>query len=281
MGNELALVFFTSLVDLGTGLFIALCINEWLSVNEQVKYKGVLTVLIILVLGGFSSILHLGHPERIFGALSHPTSGIFIESSMIGLTGICVVAYLYALKRQATKQVLKAITLVGAIPAVILSFAVGDSYVMESRPAWDTLTIPFVYLGSAGLMGSLAYTALLSNPTEALVNKMKRIIQVMVLLQALAILAYLIALGSAPYPDASRSVAKVLSGGLASLFWCGIVIVGLIIPMGLASFKNKASGIVVAISSTPFILGVICAFVGATVYRVIMFNLGTTIWQFF
>ena len=280
MGNEWALVFFTSLVDLGTGLFIALCINEWFSINEGIKTKGCLSVLVILALGGFSSVLHLGHPERIFGALGHPTSGIFMESSMIGLTGIFVIAYLYALKRRAPKQTLKIITLIGAIPAAILAFAVGDSYVMESRPAWDTLTIPFVYLASAGLMGSLAYTALLDNPSEALIAKMKRIIQVMVLLQAFTIMAYLIAVGSADYPDASRSVGHILTGGLAPLFWGGMVIVGLIIPMSLASFKSQASGMI-AISSAPFVLGVICAFVGAAVYRLVMFNMGTTIWQFF
>jgi len=280
MGSEWALVFFTSLVDLGTGLFIALCINEWFSINEEVKNKGAVSVLIILALGGFSSVLHLGHPERIFGALGHPTSGIFIESSMIGLTGLCVIAYLYALKRQATKQTLKTITLIGAIPAAILAFAVGDSYVMEARPAWDTLTIPFVYLASAGLMGSLAYTALLSNPSEALMAKMKRIIQVMVLLQAFTIMAYLIALGSADYPDASRSVGQVLTGGLATLFWGGMVVIGLVIPMGLASLKSHVSD-TIALSSSPFILGVICAFIGAAVYRLVMFNLGTPIWQFF
>ncbi len=280
MGSEWALVFFTSLVDLGTGLFVALCINEWFNINEEVKTKGALSVLVILALGGFSSVLHLGHPERIFGALGHPTSGIFIESSMIGLTGICVIAYLYALKRQTSKQTLKTITLIGAIPSIILAFAVGDSYVMEARPAWDTLTIPFVYLASAGLMGSLAYTALLSNPSKTLMEKMKRIIQGMVLLQAFTIMAYLIALGSADYPDASRSVGYVLTGGLATLFWGGMVVIGLVIPLGIASFKGQTADMI-AISSTPFILGVICAFVGAAVYRLVMFNLGTPIWQFF
>lgn len=280
MGNEWSLVFFTSFVDLGCGLFIALAMNEWFNVNEHIKGRGSIATLIILGLGGLSSVTHLGHPERIFGALGHPTSGIFIESSMIGITGIFVIAYIYALKRQASKQTLKTITLIGAIPAAILAFAVGDSYVMAARPAWDTLTIPFVYLASAGLMGSLAYTALLENPSEALIAKMKRITQVMVLLQAFSIMAYLVAIGSADYSDASRSVGYILKGDLAPLFWVGMVVIGLVIPMGIASFKSQASGMI-AVSSAPFVLGVICAFVGAAVYRVIMFNLGTTVWQFF
>jgi len=280
MGNELALVFFTSLVDLGTGLFIALCINEWFNVNENIKTRGAIATLIILALGGISSVMHLGHPERIFGALGHPTSGIFMESSMLGLTGICVAAYLYALSRNATKQSLKTITLIGAIPAFILAFAVGDSYVMESRPAWDTLTIPFVYLASAGLMGSLAYGALLVNPSEAMVQKMKHIVQAFILIQAVSIIAYLLAISVSPYADSTRSATTVISGGLAMMFWIGIVIIGLGVPLGLVSIKDKGSSSVI-LSTAPFALGLICSFVGAAVYRVIMFNLGTPIWQFF
>lgn len=280
MDSEFSLVFFTSFVDLGCGLFIALAINEWYSFSETVKQRGAIATLVALALGGFSSVLHLGHPERIFGALGHPTSGIFIESSMIGITGICVIAYLYALQRNASKQALKTITLVGAITAAILAFAVGDSYVMGARPAWDTLTLPFVYLSSALLMGALAYAALLVEPNALMIQKMKRLVQALVVVQAIAIIAYLVALSSAPYSDASRSASSVLFGGFAMLFWVGIVIIGLVVPFGLVYSQSKNDG-TVALSNAPFALGLMCAFVGAAVYRIIMFNLGTTVWQFF
>jgi len=280
MGSEWSLVFFTSFVDLGCGLFIALAINEWYSFNEHVKQKGAIAALIALALGGFSSVLHLGHPERIFGAFGHPTSGIFIESSMIGITGMCVIAYIYALQKNASKQTLKTITFVGAITAAILAFAVGDSYVMETRPAWDTLTIPFVYLASAFLMGALAYGALLVDPDAAMLNKTKRFIQLLVVIQAIAIIAYLVALAVAPFQDAGHSASQVLFGKFSLLFWLGLVIIGLAIPFGLVTSLNKNESAVM-LSTAPFAFGLICAFVGAAVYRVLMFNLGTTIWQFF
>lgn len=280
MDSEFSLVFFTSFVDLGCGLFIALAINEWYSFNENVKHKGAIAALVALALGGFSSVLHLGHPERIFGALGHPTSGIFIESSMIGITGICVIAYIFALQKNASKQTLKAITFVGAITAAILAFAVGDSYVMGARPAWDTLTIPFAYLASAFLMGTLAYAALLVESNAEMIQKMKRLVQVLVIVQAVAIIAYLVAIAVAPYPDASRSASFVMFGGFAILFWVGIVIIGIVVPFWLVSTHTKSEGAVL-LSTAPFALGLICAFVGAAVYRMMMFNLGTTIWQFF
>lgn len=280
MDSEFSLVFFTSFVNLGCGLFIALALNEWLNLNEQVKWRGAIASLLFLGLGGFSSVLHLGHPERIFGALGHPTSGIFIESLMIGITGIALITYLYALKQNAQKATLKGITLVGAITAAILAFAVGDSYVMGARPAWDTLTLPFVYLASALLMGALAFSALLVEPSAMVIAKMKRLIQILVLIQAITLIAYVVSLTNQPYQDVSRSAARLISGDLSMLFWLGIVLVGLVVPFGLVYSSGKSESAVM-LSATPFILALICAFVGTAVYRVIMFNLGTPVWQFF
>lgn len=276
MGSEWSLVFFTSFVDLGCGLFVALAINEWFNLNPQVRWRGAVVVLIALAIGGFSSVLHLGHPERIFGALGHPTSGIFIESSMMGITGICVLAYIFALNRNASAQSLKVITLIGAIPAFILAFAVGDSYVMSSRPAWNTLVIPFAYLGSAAVLGAFAYMMLVVNPSERLVSKLKLLTQGLLAIQAVLMIAYLVVLAIAPYGDASRSATQVLMGGFSSLFWIGIVIIGLLIPFALTTVKKES--VAPAMSAT---LGLVCVFIGAAAFRVLMFNVGTTVWQFF
>ena len=72
------------------------------------------------------------------------------------------------------------------------------------------------------------------------------------------------------------------SGGIATIpgTMIGIVIIGIVVPFWLVSVQNKSEGAVI-LSTAPFALGLICAFVGAAVYRMIMFNLGTTIWQFF
>lgn len=287
MGNELALVFFSSFVDLGCGLFIAMTINEWFGISEKIKVKGAILSLIILAIGGFSSVLHLGHPERIFGALGHPTSGIFLESSGIGVTAVCILIYIYLLKQKSSTNAKKAVTLVGAVIAAILAFAVGDSYVMAARPAWDTLTIPFVYLASALLMGSLCYFALLGSDNMQRLAAMKKWILLFVSVQAVAILAYLIALGSADYPDASRSVGIVLKGELAPLFWIAIVAIGLGVP-AYAAIKNQNLPQNVAVAGGTsqsinfiFAIGLVCAFIGALAYRVVMFNLGTPVWQFF
>ncbi|MDR3437921.1 DmsC/YnfH family molybdoenzyme membrane anchor subunit [Telmatospirillum sp.] len=278
MGNEWALVFFTAFVGLGSGTFVAVGVSEWWEEDAQVRLRGGILALIALAAGGFSSVLHLGHPERIFGALGHPTSGIFMEALMIGLTGLCAVAYLIALRRGASGQVRKRIAVIGAVPAILLAFAVGDTYVMASRPAWDTLLLPMVYLISAALLGCLSLGVLMARQQKAeAVVALKWTTLGVLALQGVVVIAYLVAVAVAPYPNATRSVIRVLTGNLAPLFWGGVVLVGLLVPSSLTIAKRAAAPLPVAAAT----FALVCAFVGAASFRLLMFNLGTSVWHFF
>jgi len=122
MNIEWALVFFTLFVGLSVGTFAGVVLTEWWGKAEQVRLPGAITALVALVIGGISSVLHLGHPERIFGALGHPTSGIFTEALLIGLFGLDIVAYMIAMRRNASGQARKTIATIGLVPAILLSF---------------------------------------------------------------------------------------------------------------------------------------------------------------
>lgn len=282
MGNEWALVFFTTFVALGAGTFVAIGASEWRAGNTAdtaIRLQGGILAIVALAVGGFASVLHLGHVDRIFGALEHPTSGIFTEAVMMGLTGLCVVAYLIAIRKNASGQVRKGIVIVGAVLALLLAFAVGNSYVIPARPAWDSLTLPLVYLGSAVVLGCFGYHVLDARKAGASTTGiMAKVIPGALGLQAVLIVAYLTHLATAPYPNATRSVSRVLMGDLALLFWGGIVLVGLVAPAMLVALKKKTEKI------PPFVIAVIglaCVFVGALAFRLMMFSLGTSVWHFF
>jgi anaerobic dimethyl sulfoxide reductase subunit C (anchor subunit) len=277
MGNEWTLVFFTVLAALGTGTFVGVGVSEWSGKAAYVRRPGAVLSLVVLAASGISSVLHLAHPERIFGALGHPTSGIFMEALMIGLTGLGVLAYLIALQKDASSQTRKRITLISAAPAILLAFAVGDTYVMTSRPAWDTLVLPGVYLVSAAVMGCFSLSVLLARKEGAgIAVGVQRATLVALGIQVVLIAAYLVAVAIAPYPDATRSATRVLAGNLAPLFWGGIVLIGLLIPAGLMALKKAAT-----LSAPAAMLGLLCVMVGAVAFRLLMFNLGTSICQFF
>ncbi len=58
--------------------------------------------------------------------------------------------------------------------------------------------------------------------------------KITLIIQFVLIIAYLIFLAFSPLPDDTRSPLRLLSGDLASLFWIGVIILGLIIPAVLA-----------------------------------------------
>jgi anaerobic dimethyl sulfoxide reductase subunit C (anchor subunit) len=285
MSIEWALVGFTLFVGLSVGTFGGVVATEWWGKATEVRLPGAIAALVALAIGGFSSVLHLGHPERIFGALGHPTSGIFMESLMLGLFGLDILAYLIAMRRDASDQRRKTIATIGMVPAILLAFAVGDTYVLASRPAWDTLILPVIYLVSAGVMGCFSLSVLIARTkvvetiatTTAAVN---RVTVYALGVQTVLLIAYLVHLAIAPYADASRSATRVLAGDLAPLFWIGLVLIGLLAPAMLTTLlgRKKAENLTPLSSAQ---LGLLCVLVAGVAFRVMMFSLGSSIRHFF
>jgi anaerobic dimethyl sulfoxide reductase subunit C (anchor subunit) len=276
MSIEWALVFFTLLACLSVGVFAGVAVSEWKGHAQTVRKPGAVFALVALVASGLSSVLHLGHPERIFGALGHPTSGIFLEALMMGLFGLFVVLYILALRRKAADGVRKGLATVGMVPAVCLAFAVGYTYVMPSRPAWDTLILPLLYLASAAVMGCFAYAGLAArrgdgeNPENPKGRSGGKAALAFLLIQAALTAGYVIYLTLAPHPDATRSAGRVLAGNLAPLFWIGIVIFGLLAPGWLAARAKSGAW-----------LGLLCVLLGGVAFRVLMFAVGSSVRAFF
>lgn len=270
MASDWALVFYTSLVALGTGIFIAVGVNEWRVSTSKIRFLGALLAFALLALGGFSSVLQLGHPERIFGALSNPTSGIFMESMMMGLTALSMVAYMVALRRRARAVSLKIIATIGGIFAAILAYAVGDTYTQTAMPAWNTLLVPLVSLMTAITAACFADTLL--NPTQP--NNGRHISKQMTLAAlivfAAVVIAYVARLASSVMPDDSHLAIEVLYGELSPLFWIGIVAIGWLIPTLLTLMRSPKTS-----HQTLASVALMCVFVGAISFRLMMFRLGT------
>lgn len=302
------LVFFTLFVGLGCGIFAGSAIlTEWYGKVRQIRTHSSIIAIVALAIGGLSSTLHLGHPERIFGALAHPTSGIFMESAMIFLLGLTILVYLLALRRNAADRTVKIIATAGAVLAVGLACVSGDTYVMAARPAWNTLALPALYMVSsavmgcfglgmlltgaekfvktAGTAGTAAETAATTETTEATETAaaaimVKRAALSALAVQALFMIIYLVHIAMAPYPDTTRSLTRVLAGNLAPLFWGGMVLLGLVVPAvlirksGIKEIENMSTFRLAALS-------LISVLIGSVAFRAWMFLIGSSVRQFF
>ncbi len=281
MDIQWPLVFFTLLIGLGTGTFAFVAVSEWWGKAQRARVPAVITTLVALAAGGVASVLHLGHPERIFNALGHPSSGIFIEMLLVGLTGLAAIAYLIAMRAGSSAAVRKLIATVGAVLAAILSFAVGHSYVLASRPAWDTLLLPIMYVASAATLGCFCFYfwAAIRKEDAPTLNRLNLVALIAVAVQGVLLLAFLVHLGASPHQAPSRSVARLLSGDLAPVFWLGLVLLGLVLP-ALLTMRFWAKNIKVLTPLVVALIGLLCVILGGIAFRAPMYLIGTSIEQF-
>ncbi|HWR41234.1 MAG TPA: DmsC/YnfH family molybdoenzyme membrane anchor subunit [Patescibacteria group bacterium] len=284
MSIQWPLVFFTLFVGLGCGTFVgSVLLTEWAGKAKQIRTISSMIAIVALGIGGIASTLHLGHPERMFGALAHPTSGIFMESTMIFLLGLTIVVYLLAIRRNASEPVCKSIGTIGIVLGVVLAFVNGDAYVMASIPAWNTWILPVLYVISAALMGCFSTGILIAraeNADATALAVIKKAALAILAIQTVLLAAYLGHIAIAPYPDATRSMARILTGNLALLFWGGLVLAGLLAPAALMTrfYMNKARNIS-ALATVQ--LGLACVLVAGVAFRVLMFSVGSSVRQFF
>lgn len=280
MSIQWPLVLFTLLTGLGAGTFGLVALSEWWGKGERARMPAAITALVALVAAGVASIFHLGHPERIFNALGHFGSGIFFEMLLVGLTGLAALIYIVMLRSNSPVQARKVVATIGLLTAIAVSVVVGASYVLPSRPAWYTVLLPLLYLASAGVLGcfSLYFWAAVRKEADGTVLSVDRATLVAVAIEALLLLAYVVYLAAAPFQNPTRSVARLLVGDLAPIFWIGIVLIGLLVPAYLALRFLAAKGLS---ARTVAVLGLISAIVGGIALRVPLYLLGTSIEQFF
>lgn len=158
------LVIFTVLAGAGAWLLVFLCINEFTGKlrDEKVRFRTLVTVIVLVVLGGCASVLHLSHPDRMMGALSHPTSGIFTEALMVGLVSLASIVFLVAARRKVSSTALKGIAAVSGVCGLILSYATGAGYMMDAQLTWDTPLMPLGYMATAATAGAALYLIFVS-----------------------------------------------------------------------------------------------------------------------
>lgn len=266
MSIQWSLVLFTVFAGSGAWLFIFVALDEFLKKTEKTVVPASVVSIILLAAGGIASITHLSHPTRMLGALSHPTSGIFMEALFIGLTGLAVLVYLVMIKREASVAARKVVAIVGIVLALALSFLVGDSYIMSSRPAWNTLALPIGYLGTASVCGAALYLLIVAACKEGEVAiKTASIFTVgTAALAAVTALAY-------------GAISGGVSGDTAMLFWGCVIVCGAVVPALCAFFASRK-----AESALPLALVALCGgLVGSIAFRSIMWMIGAATANYF
>lgn len=263
MEIQWSLVLFTALTGLAGWMLVACAVSDLKGTMKEAAFPASLVALVILVVGGCCSVTHLSHPDRMLGALGHPTSGIFTEALLVGLTALCVIVYLILLKRSAPAPARKTFIVLAAIFGVVLSFSAGASYMMSSRPSWNTIALPLGYLGTAIPAGIACYLVVAAAKKTQIDGVFPTI------LMAGGIVA---ALTAAIYAFASGTMADSIL-----LIWVMAVIIGGLAPAVFGYLMKKRP----EAALTYAVVALVCAVVGSVAYRCYMWTSTTVIDNFF
>ncbi len=159
MEIQWSLVLFTALTGMGGWMFACVAADEFLKKAPSNAFPASVVAIIAMIAGGLASVTHLSHPDRIMGALGHPTSGIFTEAVLVGLACVFIAIFLVLVKRNVSSSARRVVAVIGAIIGVVLSFSAGASYMMSAQLSWDTVLLPIGYMATSIPLGVAAYLA--------------------------------------------------------------------------------------------------------------------------
>jgi len=234
----------------GGAYFTAAIADNFGSARDRgvVRIGYVLALLMVMVCGVLL-ILDLGVPARFLNMLGtfkfrDPMS---IGAWMLGVFGaFAFVSSALALVGGDERATLRRrVGLVGSIAGFFIAAYTGVLLSNSALTLWsDTRLMGALFLASGASTGMAAISLLLFLSGEGAgegFSKVKRADRFAMIFELIVLALFLALLGSAAAP--------ITSGHLAALFWGGLVLLGLLIPLGLdfAASKAKAMGALAAV----------------------------------
>jgi formate-dependent nitrite reductase membrane component NrfD len=217
--------------------------------DKNVIRFGYVLALLLIGLCGILLILDLGTPSRFLNMLGrfkfwNPMS---IGAWMLGVFGLfALVSSVLSFSNDAgTARLRRAWSLLGTVSGFFLASYTGVLIANSAMPFWsDTRLMGALFLVSGASTGMAALSLLLFLSGDAAgegFRKVKRADRFAIVFELIVLAAFLALLGSAAAPHTS--------GSLAPLFWGGLIVVGLIVPLllDLVGSRVKAVGAVAAV----------------------------------
>jgi formate-dependent nitrite reductase membrane component NrfD len=239
-GNFIAFAFF--LGGIAGGLFLASAYFDSL--------LGIFIAFLLTGCMGVSYMIHLTHPMRFWRMMSKPgTSWIARGFTFIMLFGVFMVITMILMQwaPDATAAITTFKVLAGIFAfaqSIYTGFAV--SYVSAIK-VWNSAIVPILFV-TCGISGGLAILlGVMMAQDSTQIAMLETIIRVVLITLAVIIGVYL---WNTTYSStaAKDAIKRLIGGSLALLFWIGVFLFGILIPVviSLATIgSHAASGILI------------------------------------
>jgi polysulfide reductase chain C len=222
-GNFIAFAFF--LGGIAGGLFLVSAYFD--------NLLGIFIAFLLTGLMGLSYMMHLTHPMRFWRMMRKPgTSWIARGFTFIMLFGFFTVITMILMQwaPDATAAITTFKVLAGIFAfaqSIYTGFAV--SYVSAIK-VWNTAIVPVLFV-TCGLTGGMAILlAVMMGQDSGDIATLENIIRVVLIALAIIIGVYL---WNTTYSSASArdAIKRLIGGSLAPLFWVGVFLFGIVIPV--------------------------------------------------
>ncbi|WP_283170603.1 dimethyl sulfoxide reductase anchor subunit family protein [Curtanaerobium respiraculi] len=148
------LILFTAFMAWSAGVFGAQGIYALRGEAKQAQMPALIVSIVLLAVGGIAVFMHLQHWERIFNGFGHITSGITQELIAIVAMFVIMVIFFVMLRRSGEDaSVPRWVAILAIASAAVLVVICGHSYMMASRPAWNSILQVGSILGAACALG--------------------------------------------------------------------------------------------------------------------------------
>jgi len=225
-GNFIAFAFF--LGGISGGLFLASAYFD--------NLLGMFIAFLLAGLMGMSYMIHLTHPLRFWRMMRKPGTswiarGFSFITLFLGFTAIVLVLEQWAPDATAAITTFKVLAGIFAFAqSIYTGFAV--SYVSAIK-VWNSAIVPILFV-TCGLTGGLAILlAVMMGQDSADIVALENIIRVVLIALAVIIGVYL---WNTTYSSAAAkdAIKRLIGGALAPLFWIGVFLFGIIIPVAIS-----------------------------------------------
>lgn len=286
------LIIFTTLVTWSAGLFGTQALLATRGEAAKAQMTAWVVSAVLLGIGGVAVFFHLEHWERIFNGFGHITSGITQELIAIVMLALVAIAYLVAMRKSSDGSTVPAwLGWVSVIVSVVFVLVVAHSYLMATRPAWDTVLWVLYMLGNALAFGPLTMAVIMASVGDDLTPvAMPAIVgAAAAVVASVAFGSFLSMAGSSfveigyyfdpTQPSAGMVDASSMLANSIPLVWGGAVAVGAVVPMVCALLaRRKGDPASWKIGGS---IAVACVLVGAVCMRVAFYSAGLSVFMLY
>lgn len=168
--REWALLIFTILGQIATGaLFVLMVVRAYAVKKAGVEQADRLTdkplyiVVPIMLLALLASVLHLGNPINIVGAVPNLGSS-WLSREVVAAVVFVILAGVYTLmqwRKISTDMVRMVIGWIAALVGIFQTYSMAMVYMIRTQPSWNTFATPVTFLVTCLLLGALSIAAAL------------------------------------------------------------------------------------------------------------------------